>query len=143
MHDQAGREAGDDAITSGSDSRPGRDLRSPQVLDLTAEAASLFDEPEWAERDRNSRTIASSDRMRVTLTALRQGTELGSDGNDDSLAVQVLRGGVRVELGGGSEELTDGQLATMAHPGPWRLRATGDALLLLTVATGGGRSHAG
>ncbi len=136
MHDQVGTQARDDAQTSGSDSRPARDLRSPQVLDLEAEASALFDEPEWADRDRNSRTIATSDRLRVTLTALRTSAELGSDGNDDTLAVQVLRGRVTVELGGGAADLSAGQLATMAEPGPWRLRAAEDTLLLLTVATG-------
>ena len=129
-------ETRDDAVTSGSDSRPGRDLRSPQALDLMAEASALFDEPEWAERDRNSRTIASGDLLRVTLTALRAGAELGSEGNDDTLAVQVLRGAASVELDEGSATLTAGQLVTMAAPGRWRLRAQEDALLLLTVAAG-------
>jgi quercetin dioxygenase-like cupin family protein len=79
----------------------------------------------------------------VTLTALRTSAELGSDGNDDTLAVQVLRGRVTVELGGGAADLSAGQLATMAEPGPWRLRAAEDTLLLLTVATGSGHVPGG
>jgi hypothetical protein len=129
-----------DGHTHGSDSRPARDLASAQVVDLMAEASTLFDESEWAERDRNSRTIVASDGLRVTLTALRSGAEFGSEGNDDTLAVQVLRGSVRADLGGGSADLHDGQLATMAQPGPWRVTASEDALLLLTVAVGGARS---
>lgn len=143
MNQQTGVEARDDGITSGSASRPARDLRSPQVLDVMAEAASLFDEPEWAERDRTSRTIVSGTAMRVTITAMRAGAELGGDGNDDTLSVHALRGTVRVELGGGTADLGAGQLATMSEPGPWRLRATEDALLLITVALGGHGARGG
>ena len=139
MNDQVGTEAGDDAMTSGSDSRPARDLRAPQVVDLKAEAEALFDEPEWADRDRNSRTVTTTERMRVTVTALRAGAELGDDGTDDTLAVQVLRGRARLELGEDSADLSQGQLATIAAPGRWRLRADEDALFLLTVAIGSAR----
>lgn len=136
MNQHTGLDARADATTGGSDSRPARDLRPSQVLDVMAEAAALFNEPEWADRDRNSRTIVSGDRMRVTITALRRGAELGGDGNDDTLSIHALRGTVRVEVGGGSEDLSEGQLATVAEPGPWSLRATDDALLLITVALG-------
>jgi quercetin dioxygenase-like cupin family protein len=136
LNDQVGTEARDDAITSGSDSRPGRDLRAPQVVDLMAEAQALFDEPEWADRDRNSRTVTTSERMRVTITALRAGAELGDDETNDTLAVHALRGRARLELAGESADLAEGQLVTVAPPGPWRLRADEDSLFLLTVALG-------
>lgn len=142
MDRQVGTEPRDDGITSGTSSRPGRDLTQPLVLDLAAEAGTLFEEPEWAERDRNSRTIASSDGLRITLTALRRGAEIGSEGTNDTLAVQVLRGSVGVDLGGGRMDLRQGQLATMGQPGRWRIEAADDALLLLTVSlgpTGSGR----
>jgi quercetin dioxygenase-like cupin family protein len=141
VYDQPATPARAGGTTSGTDVRPARDLRPPQVLDLSAEAATLFEEPEWAGGDRNSRTIATSDRMRITLTALRAGAELGSEGNDDSLAVQVLRGAVRLDVGGAAADVVAGQLATMADPGPWRLRALEDALLLLTVATARRAAH--
>jgi quercetin dioxygenase-like cupin family protein len=117
-----------------ADQASGVDQAAGQPIDLTAEASALFDEPEWADRDRNSRTIVTTPRMRITLTAMRAGAELGSEGNDDTLAVQVLRGSARLEVAGGSTTLTAGRLAAMAEPGPWRLRAAEDALLLLTVA---------
>ena len=138
MNDQQATMA-DDAVTSGTDSRPARDLRAPQAIDLMAEANSLWEEPTWADRDRNSRTIATAPGMRVTLTALRAGAELGSEGNDDSIAVHVLRGRVRFEIDDGDADLAAGSLATMADPGRWRLTADEDALLLLTVAVGGSR----
>lgn len=143
MDRPAGTEPRDDAITSGSDTRPSRDLAEPQVLDVAAEAQSLFDEPEWGERDRNSRTIARTERLRITLTALRAGSEIGSDSTDDTLAVQVLRGRATIDAGGGATEVREGQLGTVPEAGTWRVRADEDALLLLTVALGsGGRNVA-
>ncbi len=141
MERPVGTEPRDDAMTSGSDSRAARDLFNPLVLDLASEAATLFDEREWAERDRNSRTIASTERMRITLTAMRGGAQLGSEGTDDTLAVHVLRGTVSVEVEGQSVDLREGQLATIPQPGGWRLSAADDSLLLLTVALGPGSGH--
>jgi hypothetical protein len=131
---QVGTEAGDDAVTSGTDTRPARDLAEPVVIDLGREAETLWNEPQWNEGDRNSRTVSTTERMRVTLTALRGGAELGNRGTDDSLTVQVLRGSVSLELAARGIDLGEGQLAAVPQPGPWRLRAAEDALLLLTVA---------
>jgi quercetin dioxygenase-like cupin family protein len=119
--------------TSGSDTRPARPLRRPLVVDVSNEAATLLDEPEWTSGDRNSRTIATSDRLRITLTALRQGAELGSQESNDTLAVQVLRGRLELEIDDMDVELSEGRLATVEEPRNWRLRATTDALVLLTV----------
>ena len=133
MDQQPKTQAGDDTATSGSDTRPARELRQPLVLDVASEAQSLWDEPEWADRDRNSRTVATTERLRITLTALRAGAEIGTDATDDTLAIQAIRGAARVEADGSSLSLAAGQLATIAEPGSWRIRAEEDTVLLLTV----------
>jgi len=138
MDRQVGTEPRDDGVTSGSDTRPSRDLAGPVVIDVAEEAGTLFDEPEWAERDRNSRTVATTERMRVTLTALRRGARIGGEATDDTMTVQVLRGSVSLTGGGQAAELDAGQLATLEQPSGWELAATDDALLLLTVALGHG-----
>ena len=138
MDRQVGTEPRDDAVTSGSDTRPSRDLAGPVVIDVADEAGTLFDEHAWAERDRNSRTVATTERMRITLTALRAGAEIGAQTTDDTMTVQVLRGSVSLRGGGQATELVEGQLATLEQPSGWQLNATDDALLLLTVALGQG-----
>ncbi len=120
-------------VTSGSDTRPARPLRRPLVVDVADEAATLFDEPEWRDGDRNSRTIATSDRLRITLTALRSGAELGSEESNDTLSVHALRGRLELAVDGDDVELREGQLATVEEPRDWRLRATTDALVMITV----------
>lgn len=133
MDEQPKTQAGNDTVTSGSDTRPARDLRQPLVLDVASEAQTLWNEPDWADRDRNSRTLATTDRLRITLTALRAGAEMGTEATNDTLAVQALRGSARVELDGTTLDLSAGQLASIAEPGSWRIRAEEDTVLLLTV----------
>jgi quercetin dioxygenase-like cupin family protein len=126
----------DDAITSGSGTRPSRTLRRPVLIDVAEEAATLLEEPQDPDRDRNSKTIATTDRMRITLTALRAGAEMGSEETNDTLAVQALAGELALSVDGMDLELRDGQLATVESPSPWTIRATTDAVILITVALG-------
>jgi quercetin dioxygenase-like cupin family protein len=123
-------------VTSGSDTRPPRPLRRPVLVDVGDEASTLLDEPEWTSGDRNSRTLATTDRLRIVLTALRAGAELSSDESNDTLAVQALRGDLAVRVDGVDLDLRAGQLATVEEPREWRVRAATDALLLLTVGLG-------
>jgi quercetin dioxygenase-like cupin family protein len=128
-------------VTSGSDTRPPRPLRRPLIVDLGSEAATLFEEPEWREGDRNSRTVATSDRLRITLTALRSGAEIGSEESNDTLAIQTLRGRLELDIDGNEVELGEGQLATVEEPRDWRLRAMTDALVLITVGLATSSQH--
>jgi quercetin dioxygenase-like cupin family protein len=132
-------------VTSGSDTREPRPLLRPVVVDLADAAASLTTEPEWQRGDRNSRTIATSDRMRIVLTALRAGATMGSSDMNDTLAIQVIEGGLAVRIDGGDADLGPGHLATVEAPREWEVEATDDSLLLLTVALGGraGIAHDG
>lgn len=123
-------------VTSGSDTRPPRPLRRPVLVDVGEEASTLLEEPEWTSGDRNSRTLATTDRLRIVLTALRAGAEMSSEESNDTLAVQALRGRLEVRVEGIDLELEAGQLATAEEPREWRVRAATDALLLLTVGLG-------
>jgi quercetin dioxygenase-like cupin family protein len=125
------------SVTTGTGTRPPRPLLRPALIDLESEAATLYGEPEWVEGDRNSRTVATTDRMRIVLTALRAGAELGSVESNDTLAIQALRGDLTLTIDGADVDVRAGQLATIEEARDWTVRATSDALLLLTVALGG------
>jgi hypothetical protein len=122
--------------TSGSDTRPARSLDDSLVTDLTSEAGTLLEEPEWTDGDRNTRTLLAGDRMRVALIALRRDAAIGDDATDDSLVVQVLRGAVSVDGTGERRQLGSGALLVLDRPRSWRLRAIDESLLLLTTALG-------
>jgi quercetin dioxygenase-like cupin family protein len=121
-------------VTSGGDTRPPRAIRRPLVVNVADQASALMSEPEWRTGDRNSITVATTDRLRVTLTALQSGAELGSEATDDTIVVQTLRGQVRLAVDGMDLTLGPGQLTTIEDPGPWRLVAETEALLLVTAA---------
>ena len=121
-------------VTTGGDTRPSRAIRRPLVVNVADQASALMSEPEWRTGDRNSITVATMDRVRVTLTALHPGAELGSEGSDDTIVVQTLRGQVRMAVGGMNVTLGPGQLTTIEEAGPWELVAETEALLLITAA---------
>jgi quercetin dioxygenase-like cupin family protein len=123
-----------DAVTSGTAVRPARPLRRPVVVDLPIEADQLMNEPAWASSDRNARTVATTDRMRIVLIALRAGATLGSELLDDTLSVQLLEGRLDVRIDGADVELSRGQLATVETPRAWEAVAASDSLVLLTSA---------
>ena len=123
-----------DAVTSGTAVRPARPLLRPVVVDLPMEADQLMSEPAWADGDRNSRTVATTDRMRIVLIALRTGATLGSELLDDTLSVQLLEGRLDIRIDGADVELSRGQLATVETPRAWEAAATSDSLVLLTSA---------
>ena len=121
-------------VTSGGGTRPARPLRRPHIVNVADQASALMSEPEWQSGDRNSITVATTDRMRITLTALHPGAAIGSDEVDDTLVVQTLRGQVRLVVAGLDLALGPGQLTTVEDPGPWRISAETESLLLLTAA---------
>ncbi len=123
----------DAAVTTGSDTRPPRPLLRPVRVDLVEEGRSLRAEPEWQTGDRNARTVATTDRMRVVLICLRRGAEFGND-VDDTLAIQVLDGRVTAEVDDMTVDLDPGGLTTIEGPLSWRVRAEADSLILLTSA---------
>jgi quercetin dioxygenase-like cupin family protein len=121
--------------TSGSDTRDARTLdRALTVVDLEVESASLLGEPEWTGGDRNTQTVLASDGMRIALTALRGGASLGDEATNDTLAIHVLRGRVRLEGEMDPRDLTAGELVALVRPQEWRVRAIDESLLLITTA---------
>jgi quercetin dioxygenase-like cupin family protein len=122
------------SVTTGGDTRPPRAIRRPLVIHVADQASALMSEPEWQTGDRNSITIATTDRVRVTLTALHPGAAIGSDTTDDTIVVQTLRGQVRMDVDGMDLSLGPGQLTTIEDPGSWQIVAQTEALLLVTAA---------
>jgi quercetin dioxygenase-like cupin family protein len=121
--------------TSGSDTRAARILdRAFAVVDLETEAVALLGEPEWTDGDRNTRTVFTGDGLRIALMGLRRDASIGDDATNDTLAIQVLRGRVRVEGEIEPRDVTAGELLALERPQSWRVRAIDESLILLTSA---------
>ena len=121
--------------TSGSDDREPRAVMERVMgFDLGAEVARLRGETEWAERDRNSRTLAKEVDFRVLLTVMRVGARLAEEDGDARVSIQLLDGGARLDVGADEHKLPPGSLAVVDSGTPWALTASGDCAVLMTLA---------
>jgi quercetin dioxygenase-like cupin family protein len=121
--------------TTGTGERDSRALMARLlVFSLSDEIASLRDESEWEENEKNSRTLAKDVDFRAVLTVMHTGATLEEQDGDARTSVQVLEGNAELDVDGDSSELATGQLAVIDSGRPWTLRATRDCAVLLTLA---------
>lgn len=129
------RPAGSYGTTSGSDDRGARSLMEQlMVFDLGAEIERLRSEVEWADGDRNSRTLAKEVDFRVLLSLLRRGAELTEADGDARVSIQVVHGAARLTVDDESVDLPAGALAAVDAGPRWQLTATTECAVLLTLA---------
>jgi hypothetical protein len=124
--------------TGGSETRDSRSLDEPvMAFDLRSELEALRAEAAYRDNGRTSKTLARSGPLRLVLTAVRAGTELGAERPDGPVAVEVLEG--RVAADGGADGATEGRqlgagsVAWFGGDRAWHLRADDDGALLLSV----------
>lgn len=121
--------------THGVEEREPRSMSAPLLrFDLSDEAARLRDEREYAEGDRNARTLAKVDWFRLTLVALRSGATLREADQRGSVALQVLQGRVVVRIGEASAEIGSAEVAVVAPGHPWEAVAEADSVILVHLA---------
>ena len=121
--------------TRGVEEREPRSMSAPLLrFDLSDEAARLLDEREYAEGDRNARTLAKVDWFRMTLVALRSGATLREADQRGSVALQVLQGRVVVRIGEETAEIGPAEVAVVAPGHPWEAVAEADSLILVHLA---------
>jgi quercetin dioxygenase-like cupin family protein len=127
--------AGAYGSTSGTQERESRPLMERlMVFSLAEEIDSLRGELEWADNDKNSRTLAKDVDFRALLSVMHTGASLEEQVGDARASMQVLEGRAEIEVEGGRRELGEGALAVIDSGQPWVLRATTDCAVLLTLA---------
>lgn len=120
--------------TSGSDQREARTVTaSLDRFDLRSELERLADEP-LGNDDRATITLARSGPLRLVLSRLPDGGELGSREAEGALAIVVLDGDVQVERDGETVRAEADQVVVVAGGRPWRARAAAGASLLVAAA---------
>lgn len=121
--------------TSGSDVRESRELMDRlMTFDLVAEIESLRSEPAWEENEKNARTLAKDVDFRVLLSVLHTDATLEEQDGEARASLQVLDGDAELEVEGEVAHLGAGSMAVVNSGQPWRLRATSDCAVLLTLA---------
>lgn len=121
--------------TSGTQERESRALMEPMmVFSLADEIESLRSEEQWADNDKNSRTLAKDVDFRALLSVLHSGATLDEQDGDARASVHILEGRAALDVEGAVTQLGPGQLAVIDSGRPWTLRAATDCALLLTFA---------
>src|SRR5687767_3173922 len=118
--------------TSGSDVRESRPLMQQlMVFSLAEEIEALRAEWQWADNDKNSRTLAKDVDFRALLTVMHTGATLDEQDGDARASLHVLEGSAEINVDGETSELAAGHLAVIDSGRPWVLKATADCAVLL------------
>lgn len=121
--------------TSGSETRDARPVMgSLLAFSLRHEIDALRAEPQYAEGERNSRTLAKDVDFRVLLTVLRPGASLVEKDGDGRVSIHVLEGEADLRKSEDAVVLGAGDLAAVDRGDPWVLEARGEVAVLVTVA---------
>jgi hypothetical protein len=105
------------------------------VFSLPAEIDALREEAPYRDGDRNSATLAKEVDFRVLLSVLRNGASLDEHRGDARASIQLLEGTAGLTVGSVDEALLEEADVAVVDAGrSWRLRATTDCALLLTLA---------
>lgn len=131
-----------DQKTSGSGVREARDVgQAIGTFDLEDQLAEIDGELEDGQTkgDRSSRTLVHREGLRIVLTRLRDGAEIGDHASDQDVAIIGIEG--TGELSGGlvTEKVERRLMVTVAGGTDWTLRGRGDLVALMVF---GGRGEA-
>ena len=127
------------ARTHGSDQRPPRDLyvafRAFDVGDL---AARLIAEPAFQTDGRNSETVHDDGRVRVLVTVVAAGREIGAERSDGYVTLSMIQGAGSLARGDGDHaQLRSGTTAILAPGASWTLCADDTSILMAYFWTAG------
>jgi quercetin dioxygenase-like cupin family protein len=103
------------------------------VFDLAGHAVELRREESYAQTGRVGRTLVKEGALRLTMTALRKGTEAGTHHAVSPMTLQVLEGRLRYRVGEEEITLDAGQLLFFGPGHAQDIRALEDTVLLLMI----------
>jgi quercetin dioxygenase-like cupin family protein len=101
-------------------------------FDLSHEIDALRREVEY-ERGHNARTLIKHSEFRIVLVALTAGSHLHETHTDQRIALQPLRGHIRLHLGTDVVNLHAEQLLSLDHETVFSIAAVEDSAFLLWV----------
>lgn len=118
--------------THGSDQRPPRDLDVAfQGFDVGNLAAGLVAEPAFQTDGRNSVTVHDDGHVRVLVTVVAAGREIGAERSDGYVTLTLIQGAASLARGDGEPtRLRSGTTAILAPGASWALRAEDTSILV-------------
>ena len=111
-----------------------RPLSAEQLIfGLDEQLAQLRADEAYERSGRTGRTLVKSGSLRLTLTVLADGVEVGTHQASSPMALQVLEGGLTYSVEGRPFSLEQGDLLYFGPGHAQDIRARGDTALLLTL----------
>lgn len=103
------------------------------VFALEEQLAELRSDEAYERSGRSGRTLVKSGALRITLTVLADGVEVGTHQAVAPMTLQVLEGGLSYSVEGRTFDLDRGDLLYFGPGHAQDIRARGDTALLLTI----------
>jgi len=111
-----------------------RPLSAAQLLfALDEHLAQLRSDEAYERSGRSGRTLVKSGALRITLTVLADGVEVGTHHAASPMTLQVLAGSLTYSVEGRPFDLDQGDLLYFGPGHAQDIRARGDTALLLTI----------
>jgi quercetin dioxygenase-like cupin family protein len=115
-----------------------RPMHGPlQTFDLEAEISRLRDEEEWRKGRRNAITLRKGGGLNVVLLVMKEGDRLEEHAAPGPISLVVREGRIRFTTADGSFEAGPETLLACDAGVRHAVEALGDAVCLLSVASGG------
>ena len=102
-------------------------------FDLNHEIADAASKKPW-QAGHHAKTLFKKHDFRVVLINMERGAHMKEHHADGTISVQVLKGKVRMNVGGKSYELSTGNLFTLGASIRHDVEALDDAAFLLTIS---------
>lgn len=104
------------------------------IFDLQDRLSQLRSEDAYGRSGRAGRTLAKSDRFRLIMVAMREGSTIGTHQADSPMTLQVISGAIRFRLGEEDHRLSAGELLFFGPGDAHDIRAEGETALLITIS---------
>lgn len=105
------------------------------TFDLGAQIAELRDDEGYVRSGRVGRTLVKAGSMRITLTVVAEGVEIGTHHAVSPMTLQPLEGRLRYRLGDDEFEIGRGEVLFFGPGHAQDIRALEDTALLLTISS--------
>ena len=103
------------------------------TFDFAEHIAELRRDDHYVQTGRIGRTLVKEGALRLTLTVLAEGTELGTHHAAAPMTLQLLEGRLRYRVGDDEFKIREGELLFFGPGHAKDIRALEDTALLLTI----------
>jgi len=107
------------------------------TFDLAGQIADLRKDERYLRSGRVGRTLVKAGSLRLTLTVVAEGVEVGTHHAVSPMTLQPLEGGLRYRVGDDEFEIGRGEVLFFGPGHAQDIRALEDTALLLTIGAEG------